>query len=85
MNTGTTLSTAILRSVYLAIGSGLLTALGVWATTDEWKPVVIAGGIAALTALGFRGGAEGVFDANRAARLDQKPSDVGFKPPQPGV
>jgi hypothetical protein len=85
MNRESTFGTALLRGFYLAVGSFLVVALPVWATTDEWKPIVIAGGMAALASLGFRGVAEGMYDANRAKNLDQKPSDVGYKPPQPGV
>lgn len=85
MNTASTFGTALLRGIYLAIGSGVLTALLVWATTDEWKPVIIAGGVSALTALGFRAGGEGIYDARRAAAVNQKSSDVGYVPPEPGV
>lgn len=76
MNIGSTLGTAILRGLYLAIGTGTLTGLLVWATTDDLKPVLVAAGVSALTALGFRGGGEGMYDASRQKAGDVKASDV---------
>lgn len=77
MNTSTALGTAILRSVYLAIGMFLLAFLPAYAVTDELKGPLIAGGLSALGALGFRGFGEGIFDEHRNATGDAKPSDVG--------
>lgn len=71
------MATALLRGCYQAIGSFALVFLSTWATTDELKAPVIAGGIAALSALGFRAGVEGVADQRRQARGDVRPSDVG--------
>lgn len=69
--------TAALRGAYWAVGSGLLTALGTWASTDDPKPIIIAGATAALVALGFRGAVEGSFDGDRAAKGDVRAGDVG--------
>ena len=77
MNARTTMGTAILRGLYLAAGSGLLVFLATWATTDELKGPIVAGGISALSALGFRGGIEGKFDAGRDQAGRVLSSDVG--------
>ena len=82
MSTGSTMGTAVLRSAYQAVGSGLAVWLITWGTTDDLRSSLIAGGIAALAALGFRGGFEGGFDANRDAKIaegieEPKSSDVG--------
>jgi hypothetical protein len=54
MNFGNAVMTAaILRGLYVALGTGISTALLVWATTDDWKPVIIAGATSALAALGL--------------------------------
>ena len=80
MNLNSAIGTAILRGAYLAFGSGFLTFLTTWTATDELKAPIIAGGVAALTALGFRGGIEGTFDQKRNATGNVSSSDVG----QPG-
>lgn len=77
MNTRTTLGTAILRGIYLALGTGGATFLVTWGATDNLKGASIAGGIAALSALGFRGGIEGKFDASRDQAGKVLSSDVG--------
>lgn len=77
MNAGSTFSTALVRSMYLAVGSGLTTFLITWATTDHLKAPVIAGCVSALAALGFRGGIEGLSDSSRDAKGEVKPGDVG--------
>ena len=85
MNAQSTFGTALLRGIYTAIGTFLVGFLPAWAATDELKGPMIAGGLSALFVLGFRGGVEGRYDAGRSRNLDQKPGDVGFVPPQPGV
>ena len=85
MNAQTTFGTALLRGLYLAVGTFLVGFLPAWAATDNLKGPIIAGGMSALFAMGFRGIAEGKYDAGRAAKVDQKPGDVGYVPPQPGV
>ena len=77
MTLNSPMTTALLRGLYQAIGAFALVFLSTWATTDEIKAPVIAGGIAALSALGFRAGVEGAYDAKRAARGDVRPGDVG--------
>lgn len=76
MNTSTTMGTAVLRGAYLAVGTFLVGFLPAYAVTDELKGPLIAGGMAALFALGFRGGLEGGFDANRQAHNEVRSSDV---------
>jgi hypothetical protein len=78
MNIGSTLGTAILRGIYMAVGAGLGAALPVYAVVDTppWKPIIVAGVGAALVALGFRGGVEGLYDADRQRNDDVKASDV---------
>ena len=76
MNIGSTLGTAILRSIYLAAGAGLVAFLPAYAVTDQLKAPLISGALAALWALGFRGGGEGMYDASRQKAGDVKASDV---------
>ena len=79
LNSGGPLQTAIIRSAYQAIGSGLLVFLITWGASDELKSPLIAAGVAALGALGFRGLFEGSFDQARDSAGDVKPSDVAPK------
>lgn len=76
MNTTTTWGTAILRGLYTAILSGLAAGVTAYATTDDEKGAILTGVIAALAALGFRGGIEGTFDSARQDASDVRPSDV---------
>jgi hypothetical protein len=76
------MTAAIMRGVYVALGTGISTALLVWATTDDWKPVIIAGATSALAALGFRGGFEGVYDSNRASTGNMNEGDVAMASPK---
>lgn len=73
--------TAWLRALYQAIGQAALVGLLTWATTDDLKTITIAAGVAALTALGFRGMVEGSFDAHRAQTNDVRASDVPVAAP----
>lgn len=77
MNTSTALGTAILRSLYLAIGMFAVAFLPAFAVTDDLKGPLIAGGMSALGALGFRGLGEGIFDERRNAIGKTSSSDVG--------
>jgi len=77
MNLNSPMATAILRSVYLAAGSGALVFLTTYAAVDDLRGAILSGGIAALSALGFRGGLEGRYDARRQASGNVKPGDVG--------
>jgi hypothetical protein len=65
------------RAAYHAIGLALIAVLGAWASTNDVKIIIIAGATAALAALGFRGGVEGLIDSNRAKVNDVQRSDVG--------
>lgn len=78
MTLGSPMTTAILRGLYTALGTGAITFLITWASVDEIKGPIIAGAVAALTALGFRAGGEGLYDTKRAARHDVRPGDVGW-------
>ena len=101
MNTGTTYGTAVLRGLYLffctALVAGITAYMGVGILVDGSVDVlvderdrivyaVLTGVLAGLGALGFRAGAEGVYDGLRDANVNAgneapKPSDVG----QPNV
>ena len=85
LNANSTMGTAVIRGLWQAVVSGGGTFFVTWGIADDLKSASIAGAVAAFTALGFRGGVEGFSDAGRARRVDQKPGDVGFVPPQPGV
>ena len=76
LTAGGTFATAMLRGFLVALGSGLFAALGVYATTDDTKPIVVAFGFAFLGALGIRGGVEGLVDAGRQRSGDVVPADV---------
>ena len=75
------LSTAIMRGLYTALGTGISTALLTWAATDDIKTIVIASVGAALTVLGFRGGGEGLYDRNRANTGNMNAGDVPMASP----
>lgn len=77
LNAGSTLGTATLRGVYLAVGTFLVGFLPAWAVTDDLKGPLIAGGMSALFALGFRSGIEGLADSNRDNAGTVLPGDVG--------
>jgi hypothetical protein len=76
------LQSAIIRGLYTALGTGVSTALLTWATTDDVKTIVIASVGAALTVLGFRGGAEGFYDRNRAITGNMNAGDVAMESPK---
>lgn len=80
LNSGSTLGTAILRGAYLAVGTFLVGFLPAYAATDDLKGPLIAGGMGALFALGFRGGVEGLSDKSRDERGRVLPGDVGQRP-----
>lgn len=80
MNLKGTLSTAALRGFWQAVVQfGGMTFL-TYQMVDDWTDALVAGGLAAFLALGFRGGVEGVFDQSRQIAGDVKQSDV-----QPGA
>jgi hypothetical protein len=76
MNAGSTTATAWLRGFYVAIVAGLGAALPIFATTDEWKPIVVGFGGAFLGALGVRAALEGKVDSDRQKAGEVKASDV---------
>lgn len=76
MNLSSPFSTALLRGAYTAFGTGGMTFLVTYAAVDDLRGAIVAGGIAALGALGFRAG-EGAADQRRQNRGDVKASDVG--------
>jgi sulfite exporter TauE/SafE len=80
MNIGGTTTTAIIRGLYNAIGSGAGSAFLVWTQTNDHKTIAVAFVGAFLIALGFRGGVEGAVDTARQNANDVKPSDVTANP-----
>lgn len=76
MNVDSTFWTAVIRSLYWAVGSAAFVGLTTWAASDDPKVIIVASGTAFLSALGFRGGLEGAFDAKRQTNNNVKPSDV---------
>lgn len=75
---GTTLAT------YLSLASLSFTVNGASVGVprgDRWETALITGGVAFFTALGWRGLAEGSYDAKRQAEGKHKTSDVTPNPP----
>lgn len=59
------LTVAAVRAILTALIVGGGAALAVYATTDEFKPIFVAGTTAALGILAARFGVEGTIDASR--------------------
>jgi hypothetical protein len=78
MNLSTALRTAFARSLYLAVGTFLLSLLVGHEQGLGWDAAATAAGITALGPLVGRGVAEGIYDQQRADTNDQKPGDVGY-------
>ncbi len=76
MNTSNPMTTAIMRGLYTAVGSGLITGLMAAQQGLDDRGAIIVGAIAGLFALGFRGGIEGTFDQHRNTTGDVRASDV---------
>lgn len=76
LNANSTILTALLRGLYVAIVAGLVSGLTVLQTTDDNRAAVITGLLAGLGALTVRGGVEGIADANRQHDGEVKPGDV---------
>lgn len=74
MSTSDPIVVAFIRAAYQAVGSGAFVALSTWAVTDEPKVIIVAAGIAVLSALGFRGVAEGAFDQIRKPNQNVPPA-----------
>lgn len=68
---------ALVRGIYNALGTFFVTFLTAYATTDDMRASAITGAIAAFGVLGFRAGAEGVYDSHRQKRGAVTPADVG--------
>ncbi len=77
MNATTPFSTAIVRGLYNALGAGGVALLTTYQVTHRWEDALIVGGITALGALGFRGGAEGLYDSGRDKAGKVSAGDVG--------
>jgi hypothetical protein len=75
-------NSAILRGFYVAVIAGLGGALPIWTQTDNTKLIIIAFLGPFLTALGWRGGGEGGYDANRAATGNMNAGDVPVASPK---
>lgn len=82
LNANSPLTTAMLRGLYLALGTAAAAWLTCYATTDDVKASSITAGIVGLGALGFRSGGEGLYDRHRDQTGDAKSSDVGQPPAQ---
>jgi len=78
---------ALVRGLYIAVPSALLTALATWQTTNNAKAIIIAAGTAFLAPFVIRAGAEGWYDSNRASKGDVRSGDVQpvLAQPQPQV
>jgi hypothetical protein len=82
-----TLQSAFVRSIFLAIVSGLTTVLMTRqieagdGTPTSWEECLVAGGIVALTTITARLGFEGGYDARRQTEGTVNPSDVQTNPP----
>jgi hypothetical protein len=59
------LTVAAIRAIITATVVGATAALGVYATTDDFKPIFVAGATAFLGILAARLGVEGAIDATR--------------------
>jgi hypothetical protein len=92
MTAGSVMMTAILRGFYNFIctsaAAGITSYLSMMAVLpdstsndDILQIAVLTGALAGLAALGFRGGAEGLFDRNRAVNNDVRASDVPSEAP----
>ena len=68
---------ALIRGLYNALGTFFVTFLTAYATTDDLRAASITGAIAAFGVLGFRAGAEGVYDSHRQKTGAVTPADVG--------
>ncbi len=76
MNTSSTMTTAMMRGVYIALGSGLTAGLVAMQQGVDDRGSLIIGLLSGLVALGFRGGGEGVYDTQRDNAGDVRGSDV---------
>jgi hypothetical protein len=59
------LTVAAIRAFVTATVVGATAALGVYSTTDEFKPIFVAGATAFLGIIAARLGVEGTIDATR--------------------
>jgi len=80
MNTNGTFSTALLRSVGLAVLGVLAVGWTVYIKTGDWQTSVAAGIAAATAAIAGRGVGEGAYDSKRQSAGNVSNSDV-----QPGA
>lgn len=77
MNTQSTFTTALLRSLYLAVIAGCTAGLTAFNTTNNnTRAALITGALAALAVIGGRGGIEGTIDSARQGNGQVAPSDV---------
>jgi hypothetical protein len=76
MNTNSTLTTALLRGLYVAVVVGLIAGLTVYQQSTDGRNAIITGALSFLGALGVRGGIEGTVDSARQASNNVSPSDV---------
>jgi hypothetical protein len=80
MNAGSPLATAIVRGIYNAFSAAVAAGFAVYVDSNNWHRTAIAAVGAALGALGWRAGAEGLHDQGRAAAGAVRPGDVTAQP-----
>lgn len=76
LTAGGTFTTALLRALIVGLVSGATAALGVYAASDEIKPVVIAFAGGFLGSAAVRGLAEGAIDSGRQKTGEVTAADV---------
>lgn len=76
LTAGGTFATAILRAVIVGLVAGATSALGVYATTDDFKPVFIAFAGGFLGSAAMRGLVEGSIDSGRQKAGEVTSADV---------
>lgn len=76
LTAGGTFSTALFRALIVGLVAGATSALGVYAASDDWKPVIVAFASAFLGSAAVRGLAEGAIDSGRQKAGNVEPSDV---------
>lgn len=68
---------AVIRGAYNAVGTFVATFLSSYLISDIVRDSVIVAAIAAFGVLGFRAGAEGMYDSFRDKNGKVRPGDVG--------
>jgi len=77
------LQAAVLRALGLALTAAVVTGGIALLQGSDWKLAAALALGSAGAALGYRGGAEGLYDGHRHLTGNVKPSDVGQSPGAP--